>query len=290
MKHEGNDNRSSRRAILQSLAALGAGSMLPVGSLLAQASRSAPVTKKGRIDVHHHHRPAALGAGGGGRGPQWTPERSLEAMEKFNIATAIVSLTQMADRLYDGTEKGRAFARAVNDYGAKMTRDYPGKFGLIASVPMPDPEGALKEIEYSYDTLKTDGISMYTSIGRRYLGDPLFVPIFDELNRRKAVIFVHPVPPLCCEGLVEGMSGFAYELDFDTTRTAVSLVSSGTLARCPDLTFIFAHSGGTLPVLAGRINDRYPADKKYGQYACMSCRSTISRSRMRRSRCRWRRC
>ena len=99
MKHEVNDNRSSRRAVLKSLAAFGAGAMLPMGSLVAQASKSAPVTKKGRIDVHHHHRPAALGAGGGGRGPQWTPETSLAAMEKFNIATAIVSLTQLEDRL-----------------------------------------------------------------------------------------------------------------------------------------------------------------------------------------------
>ena len=137
MSHEEKNNRSSRRALLQSLAALGAGSILPVDRLLAQAIKLAPVTKKGRIDVHHHHRPAALGAGGGGRGPQWTPERSLEAMEKFNIATAIVSLTQLEDRLYDRTEKARAFARTANEYGAKMTRDYPGKFGLIASLPMP---------------------------------------------------------------------------------------------------------------------------------------------------------
>ena len=90
MKHGSNDSRSSRRAVLKSLAALGAGAMLPVGNLVAQASKSAPVTKQGRIDVHHHHRPAVLGTGGGGRGPQWTPETSLAAMEKFNIATAIV--------------------------------------------------------------------------------------------------------------------------------------------------------------------------------------------------------
>src|SRR5579883_1801288 len=104
------DNRRSRRAVLKSLAMFGAGAMLPASNLVAQTSKSAPVTKKGRIDVHHHHRPAMLGAGGGGRGPQWTPERSLEAMEKFNIATALVSLTQLEDRLYDGTEKARSFA------------------------------------------------------------------------------------------------------------------------------------------------------------------------------------
>ena len=182
MKPDVNQNGSSRRELLKSLAAVGAGALLPAGRLRAQDSKTVTVTKKGRIDVHHHHRPPepGRGGGGGGRGPQWTPEVSLEAMEKFNIASAIVSLTQQADRLYDGTEKARAFARLVNDYGAKMTRDYPGKFGLIASLPMPDPDGALKEIEYAYDTLKTDGISMYTSIGRRYLGDPLFAPIFDE--------------------------------------------------------------------------------------------------------------
>src|SRR5579864_6699390 len=144
-----------------------------------------------------------------------------------------------------------------------MMRDYPARFGLLASLPMPDTAGALKEIEYAYDALKADGIGLYTNVGDKYLGDPAFVPIFDELNRRKAIILIHPVPPRCCHNLVEGMSDFATELDFDTTRTVTSLLASGTLSRCRDIRFILAHSGGTLPVLAGRIKDRYPRDKKY---------------------------
>jgi predicted TIM-barrel fold metal-dependent hydrolase len=250
-------NSASRREFLQGVASAGAGVLAVAAGLSAQNNRS----RRGRVDVHHHHRPAEFGAGNGST--PWTPAQSLEQMDKFGIDTALVSLTQQADRVYDGTEKGRAFARMVNEYGAKMVRDYPGRFGLLASLPLPDPQGSLREIEYAFDTLHADGIGVYTSVGDKYLGDPAFAPVFDELNRRKAVVFIHPVPPKCCHNLVPGISDFATELDFDTTRTVTSLLAGGTLSRCREVRFIIAHSGGTLPVLAGRIKDRYPKDKQY---------------------------
>jgi predicted TIM-barrel fold metal-dependent hydrolase len=144
-----------------------------------------------------------------------------------------------------------------------MMSDYPGRFGLFAALPLPDPDGALREIEYAYDTLKADGIGLYTNTGDKWLGDPAFAPVFDELNRRKAVVFIHPIAPKCCRGLLPGISDFAMELDFDMSRTIMSLLSGGTLSRCRDIRFILAHSGGTLPVLAGRIKDRYPKQPEY---------------------------
>lgn len=256
---------ASRRDLLKTLGAIGAAAALPVSELLAQSGANPR-----RIDVHHHHRLPQSGSGGGrgdgkgkggGKGPAWSPEASLEQMEKYGIDVSLVSLTQQADLLYDGTEKGRDFARAINDFGGKMMHDYPKKFGLLASLPLPQVDATLKEIEYAYDTLHADGVGVYTSIGTKYLGDPSMAPIFEELNRRKAKIFIHPVPPVCCHNLVPGIIDFATELDFDMTRTITSLLVNGTLARNRDLTFICAHSGGTLPVLAGRIQDRFPKDK-----------------------------
>jgi 6-methylsalicylate decarboxylase len=249
----------SRRDILKTLGGLAGAATLPEARLFGQNTGSA---NPRRIDVHHHHRPPSSGRGGEGRGgAPWTPERSLEQMDKYGIAVALVSLTQQADLLYDGTEEGRTFARSVNDYGAKMTHDYPKRFGLLACLPLPQVDASLKEIEYALDTLDADGIGVYTSIGDKYLGDPALAPVFEELNRRKAKIFIHPIPPKCCHDLVPGISDYATELDFDMTRTVTSLLVNGTLVRHRDLTFICAHSGGTLPVLAGRIRDRFPKDK-----------------------------
>src|SRR5438552_3744690 len=133
--------KSSRRDLLKAFAGAAA---LPAAGLLAQT----PARKRGRIDVHHHHRLPSTALG---RGGEWTPEISLQAMEKYGIETALLSLTQQADQLYDPTETGRNLARAVNEYGARIGRDHPGKFGLLASLPLADPDASLKEIEYAYD-------------------------------------------------------------------------------------------------------------------------------------------
>ena len=147
-----------------------------------------------RIDVHHHR----TTVGGGGRG-EWTPERSLDEMGKYDIDVAITSVSASGPALYDGTENGNTFARTSNEQGAKMVQQYPGRFGLFLALPMNDIQGTLKEIAYGYDTLKADGVHIYSSIGEKWPGDPMYMPIYEELNRRKAMIFFHPTPPLCCK-------------------------------------------------------------------------------------------
>jgi predicted TIM-barrel fold metal-dependent hydrolase len=233
--------QSSRREFVKTMAA---------AAILAQ--RGAPPLKTGRIDVHHHR----TTVGGGGRG-EWTPERSLEEMGKYEIDVAITSVSASGPALYDGTEKGNAFARTSNEQGAKMVQQYPGRFGLFLALPMNHIEGTLKEIAYGYDTLKADGVHIYSSIGEKWPGDPMYMPIYEELNRRKAIIFFHPTPPLCCK-LPPGIGAPVVEYDFDVTRGITSLLWNGVLSKFPDIRFIIVHSGGTLPVLAGRIQDRVP--------------------------------
>jgi len=123
--------------------------------------------------------------------------KSLEDMDEGEVATAILSVTQITMRI-DDREKVRRLARECNDYSAKLVADHRGRFGMFAALPIPDIDGCLKEIAYAYDVLKADGIGLYTSYHDKWLGDPAFDPIFAELDRRKAVIYVHPATPDCC--------------------------------------------------------------------------------------------
>jgi predicted TIM-barrel fold metal-dependent hydrolase len=228
--------------------------------LAASASTRAvaqPAPAKVRIDVHHHYLPPAQAkafADSHVGVPKWSPQMSLDDMDKAGVQKAVLSLVQPGVWL-GNVEAARKLARECNDYGAQLRKDYPGRFGLFAAIPLPDTEGSLREIEYALDVLKADGIALYTSYAGKYLGDPAFVPVFEELHRRKAVVYTHPVSPACCSNMIAGVQDGTVEYATDTTRTIASLIfgDGGTAFKCPDVRFIWSHSGGTLPFLIGRF-------------------------------------
>ena len=251
----------SRREFIATAAAFGASTALAAPSALAQApAESGPKL----IDVHHHIVPPfwfdevkdRIAAQGGGRiiptWYGWSPQTALAAMDKNGVQAAIISMTTPGI-FFGDVQQGRRLSRAFNDYAMQIVKDHPGRFGLFATLPLPDTEGSLKEIEYSFDVLKADGIGLMTSYGDKWLGDPAFAPVFAELNRRKAVIYVHPASPLCCTSLMSYVPPFFSEFQQDTTRTILSLIFSGSISGLPDIRFIFSHAGGTLPMVAGRI-------------------------------------
>jgi predicted TIM-barrel fold metal-dependent hydrolase len=255
----------ARRSFLAGVAALG---LLPAIARPQPAAGQAPRT---RIDVHHHFLPqfhvdAMMAPGRRASGPpaKWSPASSLEDMDKSGIATAVLSIVQPGVWYGDNVEEARALARELNEYGAQLVRDHPGRFGLFAVIAPPDVQGSLKEIEYALDTLKADGIGLLTSYQDKYLGDPSFGPVYEELNRRKAVVYVHPTTPACCRGLIPGIPPGSIEYATDSTRTIAHLVFSGTAMKFPDIRWIFSHSGGTLPFLTGRFirlaEERKPAN------------------------------
>ena len=148
-------------------------------------------------------------------------------------------------------------ARACNDFAADMMRDNSGRFGLFATLSMLDIDKTLKEIEYAFDTLKADGVGLQTNYGDKWLGNAAYKPVFDELNRRKAVVYVHPLVANCCAALSVGTFPAVIEVPHDTTRTVTSLLLSGGFARWRDIKWLFSHAGGTVPMMAGRIDAFY---------------------------------
>lgn len=222
-----------------------------------------PVSNPRRIDVHHHMLPPEYAkltrerilqiTSGDPTVLNWTPEVTFAQMEQYGVASAILSLP-VPGAWYEGKENSRKLARIANEYGARLSKDHPGKFGVFAALPLPDVDGSLKEIEYAFDALHADGVYLQTSYDDKWPGDPAFAAVFDELNRRKAIVFVHPTEPACCANLIPGIPSNVIEFVFDTTRAITSFLVNGTFSRCPDVRFIFCHSGGTMPVLAARIH------------------------------------
>lgn len=215
------------------------------------------------IDVHQHILPpgylAVARASGKlsdvGETPAvlgWEPQRSLERMDRLGIQTAMMSVSTPGVRFGDDAS-GRRLARECNEYAAGMARTFPGRYGSFASLPLPDVGGSLAELAYAFDQLHADGVVLLSVYGDRWIGDAGFAPVLDELNRRKAVVFVHPSVGNCCRELIPNVSFSLIEYPLDTTRAIVSLLIGGTFARCPDIKFIFPHGGGTMPMLADRV-------------------------------------
>ncbi len=216
----------------------------------------------GRIDVHAHFLPdfyceALAKAGlrsvdGGMPIPAWSAEAMLAMMDRQQIATAMVSLSSPSTHFLP--QAGRAaLCRQVNEAGRALVDAHPGRFGFFASLPMPDAAAALDEIAFAFDRLGVDGVILETNSDGEYLGSPRFAPIFEELNRRRATVFLHPTSPACFEQVALGRPAPLLEFPLDTTRTIVDLLYSRTLQTNPDLKVIVPHGGAALPALVARI-------------------------------------
>lgn len=251
-----------RRVVLQGFAALGASAFLPHDAGAAEKSA------RNIIDVHHHVYPPAYVAELAranqnlAAAKEWTVEKSLADMDKAGVATAIGSITTPGVSFTDAAA-ARRLARECNEYMARLGGDHAGRFGFFAILPWPDADASLKEIEYALDTLKADGIGMLTSYGDKFFGDPYFAPIFEELNRRNAVVYTHPTPAECCRNPLAGIPDTIVEYGTDTSRAITRTVFSGTSQKYPGIRMIFSHAGGSMPFM----NERMVNLAKTPQYA-----------------------
>jgi 6-methylsalicylate decarboxylase len=245
----------SRRGFLSGLLGLSAATAV---SSCAAPIAGGPAARRDRIDTHHHvFSPAYVAElAKANQAPpivrNWSIAKTLDDMDKAGVATSIVSVTTPQVGFVDAAN-ARRIARESNEWAARLNSDHPGRFGSFAMLPMQDADSALREIEYSMDTLKADGIGLLTSYEDKWLGHPSFAPVMDELNRRKAILYTHPTAANCCRNVLADVPPTVIEFGTDTTRTITDIVFSGTAARCPDLKFIFSHAGGTLPFLTERL-------------------------------------
>ncbi len=232
-----------------------------------------------RIDVHHHlltprlvEELSSVGIdhAGGSALPSWKPQDSLAMMDRHGIDVALLSMPvplQFGDQVHT-----RDVARSLNEFGAECVARWPQRFGLFATLPLPDVGAALDEIAYAFDTFGADGIGLLSNHAGVYLGDPRLEPVVAELDRRGAVAFGHPtvftggeIPTAPNAGSpIPTIEPSLLEFIFDTTRTVASLVISATLKRYPRVRFILSHAGGTIPYVHDRILDARRSSRSSG--------------------------
>lgn len=209
------------------------------------------------IDVHAHYVPdgyrAALEAAGHAQPdgmpaiPEWSAAEHVALMDRLGIEVSMLSISSPGVWTAE-------LAREVNEDGRRTVVDHPGRFGLLASLPLPDVDAALAEIAHCCDHLHVDGFAVLTNAAGTYLGDPAFAPVFQELDRRNARVFVHPTSPPCWEQTSLGRPRPMLEFLLDTTRCVVDLVMGGTVARHPAIEFLIPHAGAALAMVADRAS------------------------------------
>lgn len=215
----------------------------------------------GHLDVHAHHLPDfyrdALAASGHAQPdgmtaiPEWSAAEHVAVMDRLGIATSLLSVSSPGVALGDGADA--TLARAVNEAGRRAVVDHPGRFGLLASLPLPDVDAAMAEIAFCCERLAVDGFVLLTHVDGVHLGDPRLDPVMAELARRRTPVLIHPTSPPCWEHTSLGRPRPMLEFLFETTRAVVNLVLNGVVARHPDLEIVVPHAGATLPVIADRV-------------------------------------
>ena len=233
-----------------------------------------------RIDVHHHLYPPEWMARASKSYSMlpvmtgWRVEHSLDQMDRSAIQRSMLSVAAPGVWFGDAQE-ARLLARMCNEYGAGLVRDYPGRFGFFAMLPLPDIDGSLREIEYAMDTLNVDGIGLFTNYPDNiWLGNPKFAPVYAELNRRKAVAYTHPNTAACCTNLTPGIADTVVEYGASTTRAIATMVFGGFDTAYPDIKVIFSHAGGMMPFLIERFefqatSGKYPKDLPNGVHPAL---------------------
>lgn len=217
-----------------------------------------------RIDVHHHLIPPVFRRAMETKGlhevagaplPHWSPERSIETMDAHGIATAILSISAPGTHLLGSSPREAAdLACACNDYSRGVADVHGDRFGFFAVLPMPFTDMACKEAVRALDTLRADGVVLLGSTDGHFLGDQRFEELMAELDKRDAVVFVHPNLHETSTQLGLPAPGFLVEFLCDTTRAATNLILSGSVERYPRIRWILSHAGGFLPFIAWRLS------------------------------------
>jgi 6-methylsalicylate decarboxylase len=227
-----------------------------------------------RIDTHHHVIPpgyrntlrrAGIEEAGGRALPDWSPEGSLQAMAELNVATAILSVSTPGTTFLPHPADASALARDLNDYTFDLVASQAERFGFFATIPMPHIGQSVAETVRALDELNADGVVLLANNAGTYLGEDGQDDLFDALDARSAVVFIHPAD--LPGPTVPDVAPFAADFLLDTTRAAYLLVRNGIRRKYPNIRFILSHAGGFVPYASHRMavaimgdTGRSPAD------------------------------
>lgn len=213
-----------------------------------------------RIDTHHHALPDGYRAlllqslpemSGNLPVPQWSSSASLEAMAHLDVETAILSVSAPGTTFVPKATDAAALARDLNDELAGVVAGEPDRFGFFATVPMPHLPESVGEAERALDELHADGVILLANASGTYLGQSGQDELWSALDRRGAVVFIHPnqLPG----APVDGVPPFATDFLLDTSRAAYLLVRNGIRQKYGNIRFILSHGGGFVPYAAHRL-------------------------------------
>ncbi|KAL4995192.1 hypothetical protein BDV10DRAFT_188308 [Aspergillus recurvatus] len=199
---------------------------------------------------------------------EWDVDAHLQMADAMNITKSYLSISSPGVHLVAGNDQlARDIARQVNIAGAEVKKAYPDRFGLWVSLPLPDIDGSLEELAYGMDHLDADGVVLMTNVDGYYLGHERYERLWAELDRRAAVIFIHPTTGCISETTADNPVGVCarpaaplpqypspiFEFFFDTTRAIINLFYSGAISRYPNIKYVVAHAGACLPPLIERF-------------------------------------
>ncbi len=212
------------------------------------------------VDIHHHVLPdffwretnEGSSPVGGITPPPWSPDGMISFLDDAGIDMGVTSISTPG--VHTGDDKAaRALARRCNEYSAELMRTYPDRLAGFGCLPLPDVDGALEELTYVLDQLGLDGLVVFSNANGVYLGDQRLEPVFAELQRRQAVVFIHPnvSPDKSAHQL--GLPDSLIDFTADTTRAVAQMLYSNVFARTPDVKYVLSHAGGTIPYLMGRF-------------------------------------
>jgi 6-methylsalicylate decarboxylase len=220
------------------------------------------VTHGPLIDTHQHPIPdyykralEKVGIHGSGENPwaDWSVSEQLELMDQSGIAASVNSIASPGV-WFGELDFAVRLARECNEDSARMVADHPDRFGAFAILPLPDVGAAIREAEYALDTLKLEGICLLTHVDGRHLGQPEEDELYAELDRRNAVVFIHPLRNQATNMPVYNYPSGMTELVLDTTRAVHNLLWNGVFGKFPNIRWIMPHGGGTVPFLVYRMS------------------------------------
>ena len=187
--------------------------------------------------------------------PKWSVDEHLKFMDDAGIDFTILSMA--TPHIYNGKKFEKIsieVARQINEEFSAICKKFPDKFGFVATIPMPSVEGSIEEIKFSTEKLGALGVKVASNSDGIYLGDEILDPIFEELNRKKSLVILHPSPAknLPREKVVTGKVMALFEYPADTTRAVLNLLANGTLEKFSEIKFVVPHCGSFLPYMKQR--------------------------------------